>query len=162
MPIKTLLVASALLSQSNNPQTASTHRQFSPQEAAIAKEARAGVEAFLAAWNTGSSAELNKVVRFPFITIRQDGRVGIAQTPEEFQPRMFERLREEQHWDHSTFDSIEPVWIDREKAHFKVQWSRHNTDGARYLTGQILYVLNKVDGAWKIQVRSSLSFERLN
>ena len=164
MPIKALLVTSALLSQSDDTQSppiSSELVHLSPEEAAVAKEARAGVEAFIDAWNTGRNAELRKALHYPFITLRGTGDVEIAQTPDEFQID-FDRMRNKQQWDHSTFDAIEPVWIAPAKAHFKVQWSRHNTNGTRYVTGQILYVLTKVDGQWKIQVRSPLSFERLD
>lgn len=165
MTIAAVLAVTVLLSQCDDPQTPVERAEREPlgaeEAAAIAKEARGAVDAFLAAWNTGSSAALAKEVRFPFVTLRGNGRVRIDETPETFQPRYFEKLREDENWDHSTFDAIEPVWVAESKVHFKVQWSRHNVDAVRYMTGEILYVVTRVDEEWRIQVRSSLSSTRL-
>ena len=125
MTIAAVLIASVLLSQCDDNQSLpnrAARRELSAEEAAaVAAEARAAVDAFLEAWNTGSSAELAEVVGFPFVTLRGDGRVRIDGSPETFQPRYFERIRETEQWNHSTYDAIEPVWVFDNKVHFKVQ-----------------------------------------
>ena len=164
MSVTPFFLATDLFNQcDDNPDArgAAVREQLSEHEAAIAEEARGAVDAFRVAWNTGSSAELSKVVRFPFVTLRYNGRVEIDEAPETLQPGLFEKLRDDENWDHSTFDAIEPVWVAENKVHFQVNWSRHDTVGVRYKTGEILYVVNRVDDEWRIQVRSPLWSTRL-
>lgn len=161
MTIAAVLIASVLLSQCDDNQSLpnrAARRELSAEEAAaVAAEARGAVDAFLEAWNTGSSAELAEVVGFPFVTLRGDGRVRIDGSSETFQPRYFERIRETEQWHHSTYDAIEPVWVFDNKVHFKVQWSRYNTNGERYANGEVLFVVPKVDETWRVRARSSIA-----
>ena len=144
------------------PPTLPAAEEISPPEfdkKTAAKESRAAVDRFIKEWNTGDNGKLRKALHFPFVTVARNGEMDVAKTPDEFEID-FARMRARQNWDHSTFDKIEPILIAPEKAHYKVIWSRHNSDGKRYVTGEIVYIAAKKEGRWAIVLRSPIWYRK--
>ena len=132
-------------------------RDFDKKTAA--KESRAAVERFVKEWNTGDNDKLRKALHFPFVTVGRNGEMNVSNTPGDFKVD-FARLRTRQNWDHSTFDEIEPIIIADDNAHYRVAWSRHNTAGRRYMTGEAVCSVTKKNGHWAFAVRSSIWYRR--
>ena len=112
----------------------------------------AAVEAFYAAWSAGDLETLRGTMNYPHVSLFP-GRVEVRATPEDFESP-FERLREGQGWHSSSLDRIHPVWTRDDKVCLSVDWSRYGEDGARYLSGNIIYIVTNVDGHWGIQFRA--------
>ena len=117
--------------------------------------ALAALNEFIDAWNTADNAELRKALNYPFFTLFRPGRLEIAETPEQFTTD-FQLMREQQNWARSTFDESKALTVTEDQVHFATTYSRHNTDGEKYQTGRVLYIVTKQDGHWGIQLRSGL------
>jgi hypothetical protein len=118
--------------------------------------ARAVMEEFFRAWNTGEDAELRKVQHFPFITLGANGRTSIAMKAEDF-TQNFPALRQNEGWAKSTLDGIQVLPVAApDKIHLVVTYSRYKADGSKYVTGETFYILTKQNGRWGLQLRSVL------
>ena len=110
---------------------------------------------FIEAWNTGDNAELRKTLNYPFFTLFGPGQLDIAEEPEQFATD-FQRMRERQNWARSTFDESKILAVTDDQAHVVTTYSRHNTEGVKYQTGQVFYIVTKQDGQWGMQFRSGM------
>src|SRR5262249_753134 len=63
----------------------------------------------------------------------------------------------EDYWSHSALDSLEFVQSDATKAHALVVFSRYKADGTRYISYPTLWIVTRIDGAWRTQSRSTLA-----
>lgn len=127
-------------------------------KAAVEKQARATVRAFLKVWNTADNARIRKVIHYPFVTVVPKGNIVIAGLPKDFADD-FDQLRKKQGWHHSTFDAVKVVAVARGSAHVRVQFTRRRADGTPLRAGEVLYILTRKDGRWGIQVRSLLNLK---
>jgi hypothetical protein len=127
-----------------------------------AHESRTAIDGFLAAFNTGESTSMKKALAFPFVTYTLDGQIVVSEERERNIITDFARIKEKQSWQRSTFDKVEPVFVLPNKAHYRVTYSRHNTQGKRYATGQIIYIAVKRDGRWAVAARSPIGHKRLD
>ena len=116
------------------------------------RAAVAAVEAFYEAWSAGDLEALRGTMNYPHVSLFP-GHIEVRATPEEFESP-FERLRELQAWHSSSLDRIHPIWTRDDKVCLSVDWSRYGEDGARYLSGNIIYIVTNVDGHWGIQFRA--------
>ena len=117
--------------------------------------ALAALNEFIDAWNTADNAELRKALNYPFFTLFRPGQPEIAETPEQFTTD-FQLMREQQNWARSTFDESKALTVTEDQVHFATTYSRHNTDGEKYQTGRVLYIVTKQDGHWGMQFRSGM------
>ena len=124
-------------------------------KATAAKESRAAVDRFIKEWNTGKTENLRNALHYPYVRVGYKGTMHVSLTREKLEID-FTGMRTRQNWDHSTFDKIEPIFVAEDRAHYKVSWSRHNTAGKRYMTGEAVYIVTKRDGRWALSVRSSI------
>ncbi len=116
------------------------------------RAAIAAVEAFYQAWSDGDLEALRGTMNYPHVSLFP-GHVEVRATPEDFESP-FERLREGQGWHSSSLDRMHPIWTRDDKVCLSVDWSRYGEDGARYLSGNIIYIVTNVDGHWGIQFRA--------
>jgi hypothetical protein len=58
-------------------------------------------------------------------------------------------------WHHSQWDIIEIVQSGSDKVHLKLQYSRFDAEGKKYLTAQTFWAVTNQDGHWGIKMRSS-------
>ncbi|MCH8333535.1 hypothetical protein IIC65_06335 [Candidatus Sumerlaeota bacterium] len=117
--------------------------------------AKKAIETFMTAWNTGEDSNLRKTMNFPFVSFG-GGAVRVAAEPEDFS-QGFDRMREREGWARSTFDfdTYEVFLSSAEKVHCRIDFARYKSDGARYLTGTVMYIVTKRDGHWGVQLRTS-------
>ena len=119
---------------------------------AAERAAVAAVEAFYQAWSEGDLETLRGTMNYPHVSLFP-GHIEVRATPEDFESP-FERLRELQAWHSSSLDRIHPIWTRDDKVCLSVDWSRYGEDGARYLSGNIIYIVTNVEGHWGIQFRA--------
>ena len=112
----------------------------------------AAVEAFYKAWSEGDIEALRETMNYPHVSLFP-GHVEVRATPADFESP-FERLREGQGWHRSSLDRAHVIWTRDDKVCVDAHWSRYGEDGTRYLSGNIIYLVTRVDGHWGIQFRA--------
>ena len=112
----------------------------------------AAVEAFYQAWNVGDIEAVRETMNYPHVSLFP-GHVEVRATPADFESP-FERLREAQGWHRSSLDRAHVLWNRDDKVCVDAHWSRYGEDGTRYLSGNIIYLVTRVDGHWGIQFRA--------
>ena len=112
----------------------------------------AAVEAFYEAWSEGDIEAVRETMNYPHVSLFP-GHVEVRATPADFESP-FERLREGQGWRRSSLDRLHVIWTRDDKVCVDVHWSRYGEDGSRYLSGNIIYLVTRVDGHWGIQFRA--------
>jgi len=127
-----------------------------PEQAALGS-----LDTFIDAWNTGENDELRKALNYPFFTLFGPGNLHIAVEPEQFSTN-FERMREQRNWTHSTFENSKVHAVADDQVHIETTYSRFNSDGERYQTGQVFYIVTNHDGHWAIQFRSPLPSDEID
>ena len=132
-----------------------TTTQTENEPHASERQARAALDAFIEAWNTGHNDALRDTMNFPFVTVAPNGRMIVADTPRAFATD-FDEMRARDGWHHSTFDLVQATWVALDRVNFKVVWSRHRADGTRYAGGTIFYIVTNQDGHWGLQLRSPM------
>ena len=119
------------------------------------KGAKAALESFITAWNTGEDASLRKTMHVPFISLFGARAIQVADKPDDFSAG-FDRMRRRESWSRSAFDfdSFEVFLSSDDKVHCAIDYERHNTDGERYARGRVMYVVTKREDRWGIQLRT--------
>lgn len=121
-----------------------------PEQAALSS-----LDEFINAWNTADNAELRKTLNYPFFTLFRPGELDIAEEAEQFTTD-FDRMREQQNWARSTFDESKVLAVADDQVHVETTYSRYNSEGEKYQTGQVFYIVTNHDGHWGMQFRSPL------
>lgn len=116
------------------------------------RAAVAAVEAFMEAWNTGDIQALRKTLNYPHVSLFP-GHIEVRSTPDDFESP-FERLKASQGWHRSTLDRADVIWSHDDKVYVDAHWSRYHDDGSHYLSGNIVYIVTKIDEHWGIQFRA--------
>jgi hypothetical protein len=117
--------------------------------------AKAALESFITAWNTGEDASLRKTMHFPFVSLWGARAIQVADAPEDFSAG-FVRMRQHESWSRSAFDfdSFEVFLSSADKVHCAIDYERYNTDGKRYAGGRVMYVVTKREDRWGVQMRT--------
>jgi len=125
-------------------------------ETAVA-QARAVMDEFMVQFNARDESRWADTLLFPHIRIA-GGSVVVTPDKASFVAATdldeFARLN---NWDHSEWDAVEVMQAGPDKVHFKVTFSRFNPDGARYVTYDSLYIVQRAEGRWGIRARSSFA-----
>ncbi len=120
-----------------------------------AEQARAAMDAFIAAWNRADLAAVRATLNYPHVTFAPGGEVIVARAPEDFTAN-FERLRTTEGWHHSALERWEVLGESAATVHAAVDVTRHHEDGAQYASGRILYIVTHRDGHWGMQFRTPI------
>lgn len=121
-----------------------------PEQAALSS-----LNEFINAWNTADIDELRKTLNYPFLTLFRPGELEITEEAEQF-TMDFDRMREQNDWTRSTFDESKVLAVADDQVHVATTYSRYNSEGKKYQTGQVYYIVTKHDGHWGMQFRSGL------
>lgn len=114
-------------------------------------QARAALDRFLVAFNSGDNDQVREQVNFPAVTHGLNGIV-IASVPEEFAiPYANNRA---QGWARSRWDTVTTYFVSAEKVNFGVEFSRLNEAGEVYAEGYVVYVFTNQNGHWGMQYRA--------
>ena len=107
---------------------------------------------FQTTWNAQDIEAVRAALHYPHVSLFP-GRAEVRAAPAEFEPP-FGRLRGTQGWRRSTLDRAHAIWSCEDKVWIDAHWSRYGEDGARYLSGNIVYLVTRLDGRWGIQCRA--------
>jgi hypothetical protein len=123
------------------------------EQAAIA----AGLEVLdrhLVALNSCDTVALAATLHFPHYRL-SGVRMQMWEQPHHY----FEdfRARAGPEWDHTRWDSREPIAASADKVHFDVRFTRYRRDGSVLGSYRSLWVLSRVSGRWAAQLRSSFA-----
>lgn len=125
-------------------------------EEAIAA-ARQVMDTFLTTFNNRDESAWADTLLFPHVRVAS-GSVNVAADKKAFIAATdLQQFAIDNDWDFSEWDSVEVIQASADKVHFKVEFSRFNPRGERYVTFDSLYILQKVDGRWGIRARSSFA-----
>jgi 2-hydroxychromene-2-carboxylate isomerase len=129
-----------------------------PPAAAIAAPDMVRCEQILADWmdalNHHDAVRMEACMRFPHVRLAAN-QVSVYDAPGSNPMDLFQRLMDEDGWDHSAWTQIRLVQSSLNKAHYAVQYTRYRKDGSAIGVFDSLYVFTSANGAWKIQCRSS-------
>ena len=95
---------------------------------------------------------MTQYLNFPFSWIINSG-VWPVQTAADFVSPTVALIKREG-WHHTALELVEPVQVWDKKAHFKIVYSRFNTDGTKYMTHEALWIITLSKGHWGIQCMS--------
>ncbi|MFB9269161.1 hypothetical protein ACFFWD_39645 [Bradyrhizobium erythrophlei] len=127
-------------------------------EAQISREdeARCGgvLTRWMAALNRYDASAMDALMHFPHVRIA-GGTVTVYQQAGNNPMDLFDRLRKQDGWHHSAWNETKLVQSSPVKAHYAVRYTRYRENGSIIGVYDSLYVLSLLDGAWKIQSRSS-------
>ena len=114
-------------------------------------QARAALNEFATAWNSGDIESVRAVLNYPHLT-HFGGGLRIARQPAEF-IQDFDALRE-QGWARSRFGEVTVYQVSQNKVNLTVEWARLNANNQIYQSGQAFYVFTRQDGKWGMQYRT--------
>ncbi len=127
-------------------------------DAAAEAQARRVLEAFVSAVNASDGPALFRTFNYPHVRIASE-KVAIWQNEEEaaasYQDAFAGRAGPD--WHHTVFDYQRVLQSSPDKVHLAVQFTRYNQDNQPIVTHRSLYIVNRVDGHWGIQARSSFA-----
>jgi hypothetical protein len=112
---------------------------------------------FLATFNALDAPGHAATLAYPHVRLAS-GTVRIWETIEDATAQMetnMALIRERLGWDHSAWDHKKLIHAGEKKVHLDVQFTRYRADGSVIGVYPAVYVVVDVDGAWRIQARSS-------
>jgi hypothetical protein len=110
---------------------------------------------FMAAWNARDLAAWAATFNYPSVRIAS-GRVRIIESAASHRPDTFD-LMAAQGWHHRGWDRRNIIHSGDDKVHFDTRFTRYREDGSVIGRYDSLYVVNKQDGHWGVQARSSFA-----
>lgn len=130
----------------------------SAEDVAAEKAARAALDSFFVAWNKADNTGLREAMNFPHVTLAGNGRMIIADEPSDFTTN-FDGMREREGWARSSLDDFRVTYSAPNKVHCSVVYSRYASDGTRYRTAAVFYIMTKKDGHWGMQFRGPMPLD---
>ena len=118
------------------------------------KSALASLDAYMAGVNRGDEVAVNAACNFPHVRIA-GGKITVYQQPGSNPMDLFERLKTEDDWKWSRWETRELVQFSDTKAHYALSYTRFRSDDSVIGVYESLYVLTKDAAGWGIQARSS-------
>lgn len=108
----------------------------------------------MAALNAYDAAAMDAEMHFPHVRFAE-GRIAVYESAGANPLGLFERLKREDGWHHSAWNSRRMVQHSATKLHMAVNYTRFRADGSVIGDYESLYILALKDGRWGIQIRSS-------
>ena len=118
------------------------------------KSALAVLDAYMAGLNRGDEVAVNAACNFPHVRIA-GGKITVYQQPGSNPMDLFERLKTEDDWKWSRWETRQLVQFSDTKAHYALSYTRFRSDDSVIGVYESLYVLTKDAAGWGIQARSS-------
>ena len=116
------------------------------------EKARKTIEEYIEAFNAQDVQAMIDKLNFPFSWIINNVVRPVEKASDFVSPTV--RLVEEEGWDHTELDWVEPVQVWETKAHFKLAYSRFKADGTKYMTHEALWIVTTDKNHWGIQCMS--------
>ncbi len=115
--------------------------------------ARKLIDDFFVAFNAEDNEALQKIANYPHAFLLDNGRMAIANGPEEL-VMDFDAMKKREGWHHSSLGEYTVSNSAPEKVHVELTFNRHKEDGTIYRTVPALWIVTKQDGEWGLQFRS--------
>ena len=112
------------------------------------------LDEFMAALNAHDATAMDRAMHFPHVRIA-GGRVSVYERPGSNPMDLFEKLKKENDWKWSRWETRELVQFNDRKAHYTLSYTRFRSDDSVIGVYESLYVLTKDSTGWGIQARSS-------
>jgi len=112
------------------------------------------LDRFMAALNAYDAMAMDAQMHFPHVRFA-GGKVVVYDKPGSNPMDLFERLRREDGWHHSSWNRRDIVQHSAAKVHMAVNYTRYRANGSVIGDYDSLYILALKDGRWGVQVRSS-------
>lgn len=112
------------------------------------------LDRFMNGLNRHDAAAMDACLHFPHVRLAE-GHVRVYEQPGENPMDLFDRLREQDGWQRSAWDSRRIAQQGPDKIHVDVRYTRYRGDGSTIGTYDSLYIATLADGRWGIQARSS-------
>ena len=109
---------------------------------------------FMAGLNAYDAAAMDAEMHFPHVRFAE-GRIVVYEKPGSNPMDLFDRLKREDSWHHSVWNTRSVVQHSKTKVHMAVNYTRYRSDGSAIGDYDSLYVLTLKDGRWGIRLRSS-------
>ena len=113
--------------------------------------ARAALDRFLIAFNSGDNELVRQQLHFPHVTHRANS-IFVADQPADF-AIPYESNRGSG-WARSRWDNFETYLVSDEKVNLGVDFSRLNAAGEVIARGYVFYIFTKKEGRWAMQYRA--------
>ncbi|MFN0163780.1 MAG: hypothetical protein ACKVQQ_21310 [Burkholderiales bacterium] len=113
------------------------------------------LDRFMAAVNAYDAAAMDAEMHFPHVRFAES-KITIYENAGSNPLDLFARLRREDGWHHSAWNTRQAVQQSATKVHMAVKYTRLRSDGSVIGQYDSLYILALRDGRWGIQIRSSL------
>ena len=111
------------------------------------------IDDFFVAFNAKDNHALQKIANYPHAFLMDNGRMAIANAPDELVMN-FDAMTDREGWHHSSLGDYEVSSSSPEKVHVELTFNRHKEDGTIYRTVPALWIVTKQDGEWGLQFRS--------
>ena len=112
------------------------------------------LDRFMDALNAHDAAAMDATMHFPHVRFA-GGQLRTYDQPGSNPMDLFQKLKAEDDWRHSTWRTRELVQFSETKAHVALSYTRFRSDSSVIGIYESLYVLTRVNGAWGLQMRSS-------
>lgn len=113
------------------------------------------LEEFMRAWNARDVAAFAATFNYPSVRIAS-GQIRIIEGPESHPTDLFERMVASG-WHHSEWLRRNVLHSSEDKVHFDTRFGRYAEDGSTIGEYDSIYIVNKQDGHWGVQGRSSFA-----
>jgi predicted amidohydrolase len=118
--------------------------------------ARATLDAFMAAFNTGDAKAVAATYHFPHVRLHS-GKVTVFPTAADFDLSNFRATSDAREWARSIWDHTRVIHAGPDKVQFDTRFSRLRADGSTIATYDSIYIVTRIGGRWGIQARSSFA-----
>ncbi|MYZ39099.1 MULTISPECIES: hypothetical protein [unclassified Streptomyces] len=135
--------------------TASSSASSSPVDrAAVVKEARAALDAFLDGLNSHDLEIWTATLHFPQIRVHE-GAVTVWRNAEEYIESSKAELEAllASGWHHSAWDEVEFPQVSADQVHAQVRFGRHDAEGQPLGVFDSVYVVTRQNGRWGVLAR---------
>lgn len=113
------------------------------------------LEDFMTAWNARDVEAFAATFNYPSVRIA-GGKIRILEGPESHLEDLFERMAAAG-WHHSEWLRRNILHSSDDKVHFDTRFGRYSEDGSRIGEYDSIYIVNKQNGHWGVQGRSSFA-----
>ena len=117
-------------------------------------ECIACLDRFMAALNAYDATAMDAEMHFPHVRFA-GGTIVVYPKPGNNPMDLFERLKREDGWHHSSWKDRTMVQHNATKVHMALSYTRFRGDGSVIGVYESLYMLALKDGRWGVQLRSS-------
>jgi hypothetical protein len=113
------------------------------------------LEDFMSAWNARDLEAFAATFNYPSVRIAS-GKIRMIEGPESHPTDLFERMAAAG-WHHSQWLRRNILHSSEDKVHFDTRFGRYREDGSTIGEYDSIYIVNKQDGHWGVQGRSSFA-----